>query len=285
MDHKDGKWARQILADRDAEGLWGNFHTLSTPVSGRALTTEQAIRRLRILGFTKQDEPIQVVMRRMCQCVSGQRKIDDYSEKKHDWPLFEKLMLSAWIRLFDPENEVALGVARQWAAIAEAAFASGQYRQSDDIEAFRRQFGRAPKSGFETGFGIFYHAALLQGVLSPATEERFLDYTLSRPQGMYYIYDKCLGAPPQTFATKETSRYLAAIEVLAAYRLAPRKLGFVADWLLGQRDENGQWDLGPAAKDGVYFPLSDSWQKPAYRKADCTQRVAALLQRIAPGAL
>ena len=279
-DYKNGKWARQILDSRGREGMWGNFHTLSQPVSSKAITTEQAIRRLRILGFTKEEEAIQVVLERMCQCVSGEKKIDDYYEKTHDWPLFEKLMLSAWIRLFDPENEIALGVARQWASIAEGAFSSGRYDRNDDMEAFRQQFGRKPKSGFETGFGMFYHVALLQGVLTLETESRLLDYYISRPEGIYYIYDRSLSVLPDVFASKKTSHYLAAIETLSVYPQAREKLGFVAEWLESNKDGCGKWDLGPGAKDGVYFPLSDSWRKAEDRISDCMERISRLLQSI-----
>lgn len=278
MNHKNGKWAKQILDSRNDEGMWGNFHTLSRPVSNKAITTEQAIRRLRILGFTKEDEPIQLVLERMCLCVDNKKKIDDYYEKTHDWRLFEKLMLSAWIRLFEPENETALNVAGQWAFIAERAFSSGQYNKNDDIDAFRLQFGRKPKSGFETGFGMFYHAVLLQGVLTPATESLLLEYYLSRPEGIYYIYEKCLSTLPEVFSSKETSCYLAAVEVLSGYQSAKGKLGFVADWLDSNKNECGKWDLGASAKDGVYFPLSDSWRKQDIRIADCTERIQCLLQ-------
>lgn len=281
MDHKNGKWARKILDSRNGEGMWGNFHTLSQPVGSKAIATEQAIRRLRILGFTKEEEAIQAVLERMCQCVSGEKKIDDYYEKTHDWPLFEKLMLSAWIRLFDPENEIALGVARQWAFIAEGAFSSGRYDRNDDIEAFRQQFGRKPKSGFETGFGMFYHVALLQGVLTLETESRLLDYYISRPEGIYYIYDRSLRVLPEVFASKKTSHYLAAIETLSGYPQAQEKLGFVAEWLESNKNGCGKWDLGPGAKDGVYFPLSDSWRKAEDRISDCTERISRLLQSIA----
>lgn len=280
MNHKSGKWARQILDSRNSEGMWGNFHSLSQSVDKKALTTEQAVRRLRILGFTKEDEAIQIVLDRMCLCVSGRKKIDDYSEKKHDWPLFEKLMLSAWIRLFEPENEIALEVARQWAFVADRAFRSGRYNEGDDRGAFCEQFGRKPKSGFETGFGMFYHAVLLQGVLSPATEDLLLDYYITRPEGIYYIYDKCLGILPETFASKKTSYYLAAVEALAEYQQAREKLQFVAKWLIRNRDECGSWDLGTGVKDGVYFPLSDSWRKQEFRISDCTERISSLLQKI-----
>lgn len=280
MDHKNGKWAKQILDSRNDEGMWGTFHTLSTPASNKAITTEQAIRRLRILGFTRDDEPIQVVLKRMCLCVSGEKKIDNYYEKKHDWALFEKLMLSAWIRLFEPENEIAVNVAKQWAFIAEKAFSSGEYNQKDDMEAFASQFGRKPKSGFETGFGMFYHAALLQGVLTDGTESCLLDYYISRQEGIYYIYEKPLSIVPEVSASKETSRYLAAVELLADYRQAGEKLGFVAEWLISNKDENGQWDLGAGVKDGVYFPLSDSWRNQDVRKSDCTERITNILHKI-----
>lgn len=280
MNHKDGKWARQILDSRNDEGMWGNFHTLSRPVGNKPITTEQAIRRLRILGFTKEDAPVRTVLERMCLCVSGERKIDGYYEKTHDWALFEKLMLSAWIRLFDPDNEIALGVAGQWAAIAEQAFSSGRYDRDDDAAAFAAQFGRRPKSGFETGFGMFYHAALLRGVLTPETESRLLDYYIARPEGIYYIYDRPLCVAPDVFASKAASCYLAAIEVLADYRQTREKLRFVVRWLDANRDEQGEWDLGAGAKDGIYFPLSDSWRKEAYRRSDCTERIMQILEKL-----
>lgn len=189
-------------------------------------------------------------------------------------------MLSAWIRIFEPENKIALGVAKQWGEIVEKSFSSGQYSRADDIAAFTSQFGRKPKSGFETGFGMFYHAALLKGVLSPATENLLLQYYLTRSDGIYYIYDKCLNVLPDVFASKRTSQYLAAIELVAGYGQARGKLGFVAKWLDSHKDKYGQWDLGAGAKDGVYFPLSDSWRKREYRIADCTERITNLMQQI-----
>lgn len=119
--YKTGKWAKQILAQRREDGLWGNFHTLSCPVPGKSYTTEQAIRRLYYLGYTADDEVIQTALRRMEQCVKGELAIDGYFEKKHDWPFFEKLMLSAWLRIFEPQNETALEVAYQWTQIVEKA--------------------------------------------------------------------------------------------------------------------------------------------------------------------
>lgn len=81
QSYKNGKWARQILSMRQKDGLWGNFHTLSRPLPGKNYTTEQAIRRLYYLGYTADDEVIQIVLKRMEQCIKGELAIDHYSEK------------------------------------------------------------------------------------------------------------------------------------------------------------------------------------------------------------
>ena len=40
-----------------------------------------------------------------------------------------------------------------------------------------------------------------------------------------------------------------------------------------------QWDFGEKAKDGIYFPLSDRWDKTA-RLADSTFRVRKVLSAL-----
>jgi len=46
------------------------------------------------------------------------------------------------------------------------------------------------------------------------------------------------------------------------------------------RGNDGLWDMGAAVKDGIHFPLSDSWHKPEDRKRDCTVRIERLLERL-----
>lgn len=140
QSYKNGKWVDQILSQRREDSLWGNFHTLRRPrvlpEHSKNYTTEQAIRRLYYLGYKAEDEIIQRVLKRMEQCIKGELAIDNYSEKTHDWALFEKLMLAAWLRIFEPNNETALEVAYQWAKVVEKAFSSGNYSVADDIAAF-----------------------------------------------------------------------------------------------------------------------------------------------------
>jgi len=104
-----------------------------------------------------------------------------------------------------------------------------------------------------------------------------LDYVLPHRRGIVYLYDEPLSVPPDAFASRNASRYLTAIERLAAYRSAPGKLRFVAEWLLYNRGADGMWDMSAVAKDGIHFPLSDSWRRPEDRKRDCTASIQKLL--------
>lgn len=49
--YKNSKWADELIARQKSDGSWGYFHSLSEP-SKQPVTTEQALRRLSILGFT-----------------------------------------------------------------------------------------------------------------------------------------------------------------------------------------------------------------------------------------
>jgi hypothetical protein len=281
MNYKDSRWAKQILDLQNDDGTWGlSFHSLSMPTENYPLTTEQALRRLRILGFTMNDAPIRRTFDYMTACLRGERKMDDTWEKQHDWGLYTKLMLSTWVKIFDSKNELALAFARRWAEVIEHAFMNGTYNHDAYRAAYVEEFDIEPRGGRELDFATFYHMHLLQGMLAPETERSLLSLAISKPEGIYYIYNRPLNVLPTVFSTKAASHYLAAVELLAAYDSAQEKLGFVVDWLYDNRDLKGQWDLGAKANDGVYFPLTDSWRKAEDRKSDCTFRITELLMKL-----
>lgn len=280
-NHITGKHAQEILAMQHPDGTWGDmFHSFAQPNGKNPLTTEQALRRLIVLGLTMEDEPIRRIVDCMVSCLKGEREIDNYQEKGYDWELFSRMMLSAWVRIFEPDNEVAMEHAKQWGKIIVSAFEDGAFSQEMYSKAFAQEFSKNQAPIKEIGFTIFYPMNLLQGVLDEKTERNMLDYVLTNPNGIYYIYAKPLNQLPALFASKETSCYLAAVEILAGYKTAKEKLAFVVDWLEVNREENGQWDLGVKAKDNIYFPLSDSWRKAEDRRADCTERIEKLLKRL-----
>lgn len=276
-DHRTGKWAAAILAAQHADGTWGTaFHSMAQPDS-KPLTTEQALRRLHALGFTVADEPIRRCVDTMAVCLRGERKIDAWWEQGIDWAMFEPLMLAAWIRRFAPEQPDALTFARRWAKVAEAAFAAGRYDEAAWNAAYETEFHRQERHPAPMGLWAFYHGMLLPGVLTPETENALVRHILHT--GMYYVCDRPLIHPPADMASRDASRWLYALDVLAAFRHARRQLDFAAAWLhLNAAD--GQWDFGPSAKDGISFPLSDSWRTPVQRRADCTERVQGFLDKI-----
>ncbi|MBR6668658.1 MAG: hypothetical protein IKL25_09900 [Clostridia bacterium] len=278
LDHRTGKWATAILASQRDDGTWGSmFHGLAQP-TGKPLTTEQALRRLHALGFTIADEPIRCIVNTMASCLRGERKIDTYWEKGIDWAMYEPLMLAAWIRRFDPEQPDALAYARRWAKIVEAGFATGTYDEAAWNAVYEAEFHRRERHPQPIGFTALYHAMLLPGVLSPEAESAMIQHILER--GVYYIYDKPLIHPPAAFASKETSNWLAALELLSEYSGTKDKLNFAAAFLYLNIGPDSQWDLGAKANDKVYFPLSDSWRTKAARKADCTERIRRFLNKI-----
>lgn len=278
MDHRQGKWACTILAAQHEDGTWGaGFHSMAQPTRA-PLTTEQALRRLHALGFSGQDEPIRRIVDTMAACLRGERKIDAYWERGIDWAIYEPLMLTAWIRRFDPENPDALALARRWAKVAEAGLSTGKYDESAWNDAYEAEFLRKERHPQPIGFTALYHGMLLPGMLSPNAESAMVRHVLEH--GMYYVYARPLIHPPAAFASKETSYWLAALEILAEYSCAREALSFAAAHLYLNIGTDGQWDLGAKANDKVYFPLSDSWRTEAARRADCTERIRCFLDKI-----
>jgi len=273
--YREGKWAREILSRQEADGKWGNFHSLAA-TCGKSMTTEQALRRLERLGFTMEDECIRKAVSYMDNCLTGKDEIPDYKEKFHDWGIFTSLMLSAWIRHFTLENEHANAVAEKWSAVVSAGFSGEAFNRKLYEEAYREIL--RPTHGTLLGFGNFYHVSLLSGCLDEITERQFFDSIMTG--GIYYIYEKTLTELPKNFESRESSRYLAALELLAGYRCAKEKLEFAVQWMESNRDKTGMWDLGRNSGDRIYLPLSDSWRKVETRKADCTRRIECLLSRL-----
>ena len=280
-DYKNSKWAAQIIDLQKDDGSWGYFHTLSKPSKSNRLTTEQALRRLEILGYTINDKPIYKAVSYMQDCLTGKKEIPDRREKVHNWDIFTSLMLSTWIRRFLKDDHIANEVAQRWAEIISRAFEKGSYDHDIYVDTYKKVFDLKPKGGRLLDFANFYHVSLLSDALDDKTALALIDYILQHQSGIYYIYGKQISVLPQTFKSLEASRYISAVELLAGYRNpgCREKLMFVAEWLNANKEDDGNWDMGPSVKDGVQFPLSDSWRKKELRVKDCTYRISNLIEK------
>lgn len=280
--YKDSKWASEIIELQREDGSWGYFHSLSKPSKSNPITTEQALRRLEILGYTIKDKPIIKAVAYMHDCLEGKTAIPDRREILHNWDLFTALMLSTWIRRFTKDDEKANEVGNKWAAIISYAFENGVYDHNRYLEIYKKVHGLPPRGGRLVDIANFYHLSLVADLLDDKTALALIDYILQKQSGIYYIYEKQLSILPPVFKSKEASRYLTAIELLAKYRNpgCKEKLMFVVDWLNINKEHEGCWDMGTGVKDGVQFPLSDSWRKKELRIKDCTYRVKKLMENI-----
>ncbi len=277
--HKEGKWAKAIIALQEEDGKWGCFHSLSQFYAS-PITTEQALRRLERLGFTEEDKCIQKALSYMNDCLTGKKQIPDRTEKVHDWSIFTSLILSTQIRLFTSKNEAANAVAESWAKIITEAFQSGVYNHNRYVAAYHRILGLKPGGGRLIDFMNFYPISLVTGCLNEHTEKALVEYALSKENGIYYIYDRPLNILPESFQSKEAVRYLSAIELLAKYKSAIDKLDFVRRWLIENQSPDGKWDMGKTANDKIHFPLSDDWRKKENRINDCTEYIEALIKAL-----
>ncbi|MDR0946525.1 MAG: hypothetical protein LBM87_02085 [Ruminococcus sp.] len=287
MINHNSKWVKQILDLQHEDGSWGFFHTLSNPTKAQPMTTEQALRRLRVLGLTKDDEPIKRAIAHMERLLTDEIPGLDRIEKSPNWAINRSRIIAADILRFDRTNSIALGIAKRWVLVMEQACASGTVDFDVYLSCYLNEFGiplmiNADKAKKQCGNDIcnYYPAVMYAGLQTERAENAWLDYLLQYQGGMYYVYEKPLNIVPTVFASKQTSYWLAALEVIADYRLALKKLGFVVDYLMQNQLSPHVWDLGQQAKDGIYFPLSDSWRKAEDRQRDCTVRIQKLLDKL-----
>ncbi|MCH5323673.1 MAG: hypothetical protein J1E39_00525 [Eubacterium sp.] len=271
---RQSKWAQKLISAQNEDGGWGCFHTLS---AGAPTTTEQALRRLEILGFTEADPCIQKAIDYMDRYL-GTGTFPNGNEKWKGWNIFCDRALAVWICRFTQKNERANAIADQWADVVTQAFAEGDFNADAYAAAFNNAFGMKPKHGFEN-ISNFYPVSLLRGRLDDKTDAAVLDYLLNASGGIYYICEGPLIEPPKEFQSRHANRYLSALELMSGYTSTPTKLRFAAQWLESQRLSDGTFDLGSTARDMINLPLTDKRGKEG-RVTDCTYRVEKLLRAI-----
>jgi hypothetical protein len=211
-----------------------------------------------------------------------QHKQYNHEEKLHNWKVFTNLMLSTWINIFDPENNLIKNIKNQWKEIIEQSFLNNTFNQELYNKGYYETFGAKVKGGRLISFVNFYQISLLANYLNKNIEKEYFEYILNYPTGIYYVYDKKLMEIPEIFQSKYTSRFIGAIELLSDYNNVEckKQLKYIVKWLEDNKITRNKWDLGKDTKDGIYFPLCDSWRKEEDRIMDCTNRIEKLMERI-----
>lgn len=284
--YKDGRWAKEIISQQQSDGSWGEFHSLSLPVSGKKITTEQAVGRLLLLGYTKEDEVIEKALSYMHDCLASVKRIPDRIEKRMDWQIFVDLMLAVWIRRFNKEDVLANEVAHKWRIIVEEAFATGEFDQDRYIkklyEVLVPSYGTVKRTKELLRLDYYYPVSILVGEIDKKIEKPYFDYVMDSKTGYYYGYIGAVTKLPDSFTSREASRFLSAVEIYCEYnnQYCREKLKVVKEWLVENRNAEGLWDMGTEVKDNKYFPLSDSWRTKELRQIDCSNRIQKILSSI-----
>ncbi len=281
-EYKKTKWACSIIEKQHDDGSWGFFHSLGYPSEENSITTEQALRRLQVLGFTIDDEPVKKAVSYMRDCLRRTKQIPDRREKVHNWDIFTDLMLSAWIRRFTKADEEANRTGEKWCRIISSAFSTGVYNHSTYVKTYKEVHNLPPKGGRLLDIANFYHVSLMQNMLNTIEAQAMVEYLINHETGIYYVYDKRLLNTPLSFKSLNACRYVSAIELLSDYDKAEcrEKLSFAVKWLNNNKEKDGLWDMSSEAKDGINFPLSDSWRSKDDRITDCTYRIENLIRKL-----
>ena len=277
--YKKGQIAKGIIEKQMSDGSWGYFHSLAEPAK-KAITTEQALRRLELLGYCISDDCVYRAVNYMKACLRGEKEIPDPKEKTHDNKIFRDLMLATWIRKFTKEDPMANKIAKTWSEVISYGFRSGGYVHEDYLEAYESTFGKRANGDRLTDFVNYYQVSLTFDMYSKEVEALVFDHILNHDGGIYYIgYRGKLADLPEVFSSKQTLKYLACIEVLLSYRNSYLKLAYIMDWLKDHASLDNTWDFGSKAKDHVYLPLSDSWRIKDSRLQDSTYYVEKLIKK------
>jgi hypothetical protein len=278
MDYKNGKWAKKLIDMQLEDGSWGYFHTLYSD-STLPITTEQALRRLEILGFTSDDKPIKKAIKYMHNCLIGKNQFPDRVEKFANWHIGKEFMLATWIKIFSEKDNVANDIAQKWVYIINTTFQNNKYDHNIYKETYIKTFGLKT---IHENIAIFYLVSIITNLLEKNIERIYFKYILEKNSGIYYMYDKKLILLPDNFIGKETNCYLRVMELLAKFDNpeCKKQLKFIDKWLKQNTIENNKWDMGKNSKDGISFPLSDSWKTEENRIKDCTYRINKLLEKI-----
>lgn len=268
-DLLSSKLVKKITDQQLEDGSWDRFHTLSSD-SVTNISTENALRRLLILGLDKYDEPVRKAFFYMERYLKREIDFRDRKEKLSDWNEITDLFAAAWMLEIDPSSEIAGRVADKWAALIIQSFSGETFNYQQYSKAFMDIFKVKPGKRV-WDIESFHIAVILKDRIPLEVEEKYISYILGNDKGLYYISGrKKLTDLPESFMSRETNRFLFAHTLLSRYSSYKSKCFFVEKWLQENQGEDGLWDLGSASRDNVFLPYSESWRKGLNRNVDST---------------
>lgn len=278
------RWIKLLGDSQWEDGTWGRFHTQDTKAKQPIPTTETAIQIALDSGLDGDSPILKKTMRFIVRHIDGKTSWRDWPEK-HDnpaaWDVGIPYLSAANLALIDNDNPKIVPFRNTWEKIATAAFASGAYDREAEIKTSNLLMNCERKKPM--AFHVRYPLILLSATdkkLDDELQRCILDYAVSSPVGIYYMYAKPLSDVPPV-RSKGICGWLRTQLMLSRF---PRWHEFAGSWaedLWAQRDSDGLWEFDPGISRKPYspFPLSESWRKSGNRKIDCSILVLQLLSR------
>lgn len=91
MDYKESKWAKSIIERQTKDGLWTGYHNLSVPRKDTD-SMEENLRRLEILGFTYNDEPVRKTIQYLMDNLDGKKPMIDQKGNRMQQDFFVEVL-------------------------------------------------------------------------------------------------------------------------------------------------------------------------------------------------
>jgi hypothetical protein len=272
---QQSKWV-QLLRDSQLEdGTWGRFHTQDTKVKQAFPTTETAIATALACGLDKDSNIVARTVSFILDHLDGKTTWIDTPEKHdnpHAWPIGIRHLSAANLALINNQHPYLEEFWIYWFKTADAAFASGQYDRSAEIET-RNSLDNIKRKN-PGAFHTKYHLILLSSTakaLPPHLERQILDYVLDAPHGIYYAYEKRINTFP-SITTRRFVSWLLSLRLLSRFPTWSLVGTTALNWIWDQRSTEGLWNFTGYRpwKPVSYLPLSESWRKRKNRVIDCT---------------
>jgi hypothetical protein len=271
----------QILAGEQREdGGWGPFHSRSTKLKQRIISTEVGVERALALGLDRSHPILHRAADYIISVMEGEIPFPDYHEKNDRWTTGMRMFLASTLSLIVPDHPLLDKNRKLWVKIVRIAFQSGWYDENDEIQAHAELTGATVKDSYLVLNGRYQLNILgsVPGLLPDWLERALLEWLWQREDGIGYL-EAPLGCPPPQRAG-DFGRWMTSLELLS--RLFPRwvfRAEEAIDWLWNERDDSGLWDFGSRASTSTTLPLSNSWHRRENRVFDWTTRVLVLLRR------
>jgi hypothetical protein len=278
------RWIQQLKETQLPDGTWGRFHTQNTKIRQPIPTTEVAISLSLDSGLDKNDKVLLKTVQFIENHIDGKTTWSDNPEK-HDnpdaWYVTIPFLSAANLALIDNEHG-KLGTFRDsWREIASVAFKSGVYDRNAEIEASNRILKCRTKNHLR--FHTKYPLILLSSTRDPIDlklETLILDYVMSNPDGVYYLYGRKLSEMPRV-SGKGFYLWLKSQMILSRFPIWYRYAEQFVPHILDQQNDDGLWCFSECKtrRPLSSLPLSESWRRKENKAIDCTVMTLQLLRR------